>query len=125
MANDDEVPEELRTFLEFVGKDTSSNDIQTEDLYVKQIQKSIRSIKESREMEHRFQGAWATSQLKEGRLEERREAVLDLLGEMGNVSQTIYERIMSEEKLDILRQMFKLAAKSDSLEQFEENISNL
>jgi len=135
--NENEIPKELRAFLEFVGKDTSSNDMETEDLYVKQIQKTIRSIKENREMEHRFQGAWAVSEFRKGReegraegraqgkLEERRESVLEILEEMGKIPQQLYRRIVSEQNMDKLKEMRKLAGTSDSLEQFEEKISNL
>lgn len=84
-------------------------------------------------MEHHFQGAWAVSEFKkgreegraEGKLEERRNSVLELLEEMGKVPYQLYGRIMSEQNMDVLSKMRKLAAKSDSLEQFEEKISNL
>ena len=131
--NGNEIPKELRAFLEFVGKDTSSNDMKIEDSYVKQLQKSIRSIKESREMEHRFQGAWAVSEFRrgkaegkaEGKLEALRDSVIEFLDELQGDSVLIRERILAEESVDVLKKMLKVAAKSDSIEQFRENISNL
>ena len=103
--------------------------METEDAYVKQIQKSIRSIKESREMEHRFQGAWAVSEFRrgkaEGQLEEKRNSVIELLEELGTISPTMHEYIISENRTDILKAMHKAAAKAESLEQFEEQIANL
>ena len=127
--NGDKVPIGLKAFLDFVDKDTESNDMESEDAYVKQIQKTIRSIKESREMEHRFQGAWATSEYNrgkvEGKLQAKRDAVLELLEEYGNIPQSVHERVWAESDVDVLKRMHKAAAKSDSIEQFEEKIANL
>ena len=123
--NESEVPRELKAFLEFVGKDTSSNDTETEDSYVKQLQQTIRSIKENREMEHRFQGAWATSEFKRGKAEGKRNSVLELLEDLGEISEALREVIMSEESMDVLKEMLKLASKVNSIEEFEEKISNL
>lgn len=129
------IPEELLEFLEFVEKDTSSNDMKTENSYVKQIQRTIRSIKESREMEcrYRFQGDMLVREFKrgrnegreEGKLETARSSVLELLEDLGPVSESVHERIMSEKDIDILKEMLKIAAKAESLEQFEERISDL
>ena len=125
----DKIPIGLKAFLDFVDKDTESNDMESEDAYVKQIQKTIRSIKESREMEHRFQGAWATSEYNrgkvEGNLQAKRDAVLELLEEYGNIPQSVHERVWAESDVDVLKRMHKAAAKSDSIEQFEEKIANL
>ena len=105
--------------------------VETGDSYVKQIQNTIRSLKESREMECRYQfaGDMLVREYKkgklEGRLEAKRSDILELLEEFGTVSEHTYERIMSENRIDTLRAMLKVAAKADSLEQFEELISNL
>lgn len=125
--NSKDIPEELEQFLQFVGKDTASNDMETTDSYVKQLQNTIRSIKENREMECRYQfaGDMLVREYKRGRLEMKRNDILELLEELGTVSSFIHERIMSENRIDILNIMFKAAVKADSLEQFEEMISNL
>lgn len=131
--NGDKIPKELKAFLEFVGRDTPSNDMKTEDSYVKQLQKSIRSIKESREMEHRFQGAWAVSEFRrgkaegkaEGKMEALRDSVIEFLDEMEGNSISIREQILAEKDVDVLKKMLKFASKSDSVEQFKEKISNL
>lgn len=118
-------------FLEFVRTDTISNDTETADSYVKQLQSTIRSIKESREMECRYQfaGDMLVREYKrgksEGKLETKRNDILELLEELGKVSKFTYERIMSENREDVLKIMHKAAAKADSLEQFEKEISNL
>ena len=60
-----------------------------------------------------------------GKLEMKRSDILELVEELGRISKSTYERIMSENNEDILKQMHKVAAKSDSIEQFEKMLSNL
>ena len=126
-----EIAEELKQFLEFVRGDTASNDTETTDSYVKQLQDTIRRIKENREMECRYQfaGDMLVREYKrgksEGKLETKRSDILEILEGLDTVSKFIYERIMSENREDVLKTMLILAAKADSLEQFEKEISNL
>lgn len=61
----------------------------------------------------------------EGRREERQEAILELLEELGTVSEMLRDRILSETEIDTLKTMTKLANKAGSVEEFEEQISNL
>ncbi len=129
------IPVELLEFLKFVEEDTASNDMETENLFIKQIQRTIRNIKESREMEcrYQFQGDMLYREYKrgrnegmeEGKLENARYFVLDFLEELCSVPESVRERIMSEKDIDVLKEMLKIAAKAESLEQFEERISNL
>lgn len=125
--NSSMIPGELLEFLKFVEKDTSSNDMKTENLFVKQIQRTIRSIKESREMEcrYRFQGDMLYREYRRGKLESAKESILELLEELGLVPDSMKERIMSEKDIDVLKEMLKIAARVESLEQFEERISDL
>ncbi|MBQ2764237.1 MAG: aminopeptidase [Firmicutes bacterium] len=58
-------------------------------------------------------------------LEIRREDIMDILEDFGEIPKSLYERIMLEDEMCILKKMLKAAAKADSLEQFEELISNL
>lgn len=50
---------------------------------------------------------------------------MELLEELGEIPASLEAYIMSEEELDVLKAMFKAAAKADSLKQFKELISNL
>ena len=101
------------------------------DSYVKQLQNTIRSIKESREMECRYQfaGDMLVREFKKGKkegiLEAQRNDILELLEDLGAISKFTYECIMSENREDVLKAMHKAAAKADSVEQFENLISNL
>ena len=133
--NSKEIPETLEQFLQFVRNDTASNDMETTNSYVKQLQNTIRSIKENREMECRYQfaGDMLVREFKKGKKEGRMEGILEtqknnileLLEDLGRVSNSTYERIMSENREEVLKTMLKVAVKADSLEQFENLISNL
>lgn len=52
--NANEVPKELVTFLNFVRADLRESEANFEDDFVRRLQKSIRKVKSSREMEERF-----------------------------------------------------------------------
>lgn len=58
----------------------------------------------------------------EGRAEGRAASILDLLEEMGEVPGELRERIMSENDVPTLSDWLKLAAKSESVEQFLQNM---
>ena len=48
--------------------------------------------------------------------------IIELLEDLGEVSETLKNKIMKEEKLDILKKWLKLAAKAETVEEFEKNI---
>lgn len=130
--NPKEVPKELVSFLKFVRADLKESMTEFEDDYVRRLQQSIQDIKVSREMETRYmtleqlikderKEAKLEGKL-EGKLEAKRESVLELLAELGKVSNEVEDRINKEENLDVLNAWIKLAAKSDSISMFEENM---
>lgn len=59
---------------------------------------------------------------KEEKLETMQEVILELLGEKGEVSKELKERILVENNLGVLSAWHKLAAKSDSVEAFVERM---
>ncbi len=58
----------------------------------------------------------------EGKAEGKAEAVLDLLMERGEVSEELKRRILSEDDIQVLKRWLKLAAKSESVEVFANNM---
>ncbi len=58
----------------------------------------------------------------EGKAEGKAEAVLELLEDLGSIPEEVRVRILSETDLGNLRVWNKLAAKSDSIEQFLQNM---
>ena len=121
--DEESIPKELKAFLKFVKEDTPENNTGTDDAYVRKLQETIRSLKENRELESSFM-TWEDIR-QESKAEERKEIILELLEELGEVSQNLNELILSENRMRILKSMTKLANQAKSIEEFEEQISNL
>ena len=54
----------------------------------------------------------------EGKAEGKAEYIIDLLEELGSISDELREKIMTEKNLEILDKWHKLAAKAKSMEEF-------
>ena len=146
--NASEVSEGIVKFLQFVRADLEGSKQDFGDAFVEKLQKSVIGVKESREMEERFMTieqyikeeaeelceelceevrAVAREEGRaEGHTEGQRlgivESVLCLLEELGIVSEELREKIQNETELQILQRWLKLAAKSESLEQFQKDM---
>ena len=102
-------------FLKFVRADLEDSEKDYKDAYVKKLQESIRQVKESREMEERFM--LFQEMLRDERAEGKAEYIIDLLEELGSISDELREKIMTEKNLEILDKWHKLAAKAKSMEE--------
>ena len=134
--NEEDVPQELVRFLKFVTADLEESEMDFQDELVKQFQETIHNIKTDREMGERYMifEEMLREEKQEGRLEGRqegriegrieatREAVLELLEDLGEVSERIRERIERLEELEDLKALHKLAARAASLQVFEEKM---
>ena len=107
-------------FLKFVRADLEDSEKDYKDAYVKKLQESIRQVKESREMEERFMlfQEMLREERTEGILFGKAEDVVELLEELGPVSDKVHEKIMTEKSLETLKKWHKLAAKAESMEEF-------
>lgn len=135
--DEENIPRELKAFLDFVKTDAPGNDVEIDDVYVKSLQETIRSVKENREMERSFMTKEEIRRegVEEGRIEgrivERREMIIECLQELVSeeTSVTLLEelraRIASETDLSLLKKMTRLVIEATSAEEFERNISNL
>lgn len=122
--NDEEVPEELVKFLKYVGTDLNNSTNDFGDDFVARLQEAVRYVKESREMEERYMllDELIKTERKEGKVEERIEAIQELLEEVGAIPKALKERLEGETDLKLLRRWHKAAAKAQSIEQFMEEI---
>ena len=93
-----EVPEGMVKFLKFVRADLTESEKDFEDAYVKKLQESVRHVKESREMEGGVMGLQEVGG--DGRAEGEgggeAECSIDLLEELGSISDELREKIMTE-----------------------------
>ena len=55
----------------------------------------------------------------EGRVEDRAEAVIELLEDLGELSDSLKACIMEQNDLELLRKWLKIAARAESIEEFE------
>lgn len=60
--------------------------------------------------------------LEQGRLNRSRQAILDLLEDLGDIPQDIYSRVDAEDNTEALRTWLKIAAKAISFDAFREKI---
>ena len=60
--------------------------------------------------------------LNQGRVEERRQMLIEILEEKGEVSEELQKMIQEESDLEVLKRSGKLALKVESVNQFEEEI---
>lgn len=124
--------EELVKFLNFVKADLSESESDFKDDFVEKLQNTIRRIKSNREMEERFmifeemlrdeRAEGRAEGRVEGRTESKIEDIFELLEELSTIPDDLRSRIADEKDLEVLKKWFKLAAKSDSLDEFLERM---
>lgn len=122
--NVDEVSEAMAKFLEYVKADLQESTRDFEDDFVRSIQASVQYVKESREMEERFMilHEMLRDERAEGKAEGKAEDVIELLEDLGTISEELREKIMKETDLILLKRWLRTAAKADSIEQFQKNM---
>lgn len=125
--NPEEIPKEIELFLKFIREDSATVNKYFEGNFTRQIQESMNDVKKNRELENRrmtLEEYLEDEKVLMG-LEIGKEYIMDILEEFGEIPKSLYDRIMLEDEMCVLKKMLKVAAKADSLEQFEELISNL
>ena len=130
--NDREVPGELVSFLNFVKADLSESETDFEDDFVEKLQNTIRRIKSNREMEERFmifeemlrdeRAEGKAEGIAEGKAEAVLEMLLELMSNLGEIPDELRNRITSEKDLETLKKWHRLAARSESLDEFLEKM---
>ena len=130
--NESEVPKELVTFLRYVKADLAESEEAFDDPYVEQLQKFIRKVKRSREMEERFMifeemlKEEHAQDLEEGRREglvegcvsTLKETLLLFLKNFGEVPNEISEQIQLQQETEVLKHWMKIAFQSETLDEF-------
>lgn len=93
-----------------------------DDDFISGVERRILQIKSSRNWEARFMRLEIELKNKwnEGRLEGRKEDILDLLAQHGEIPEDIRSRINGEEDEAELKKWLAAAAKADSMEAFRE-----
>ena len=108
------------SFLNFVKADLSESETDFEDDFVEKLQNTIRRIKSNREMEERFMifEEMLRAERAEGKAEAVLEMLLELMSNLGEIPDELRNRITSEKDLETLKKWHRLAARSESLDEF-------
>ena len=112
------------SFLNFVTADLSESETDFEDDFVEKLQNTIRRIKSNREMEERFMifEEMLRDERAEGKAEAVLEMLLELMNDLGEIPDELRNRITSEKDLETLKKWLRLAARSESLDEFWEKM---
>lgn len=119
-----EVSAELVHFLGYMEQSTDKYVENIPENSIRRIHGRVQEIKQWRKMEERYMTMEELVQdrerksHREGLAEGLVSAVLDLLSDMGSVPEALEAQIKSERNPDTLRNWNKVAAKSDSIEEF-------
>lgn len=122
--NPQEVSESLVNFLKFVKADLKESKEESEDPFVRQLQKTIEKIKVNREMGERFMVFQETLSEEravgrnEGKQEMQKETIVRLLGKLGSLSDSLRKQIEEEADSEVLDSLYEKAMEAESLEQF-------
>ena len=128
--------EALVRFLEFVKADLSESMRDYGDEFVRSLQKSVKAVKESREMEGRYMlfEELLREERTEGRAEGREEGraegraqgitegridiLLSILEDLGEISGELEGKIREETDPEIIKEWCRIAAKCESIPEF-------
>ena len=118
--NTEQVPKELVSFLKFVHADLKESQNDFQDDYVRQVQKSVTHIKESREMEERFMllELLLKDERKEAQLQEAIEMLRIVLEKFGKLPDGLLEELYQQRDIEVIRSWMRTASRAQSLDEF-------
>lgn len=117
-----EPPEELRQLARYLEESTAEN---AKSAGLARLHEMVMGVKSDKEVGLAYMKSFEIERRirNEGRAEGRAEDIMDLLGDIGSVPEELGNRIRGQKNLETLREWLKLAARSKSVEEFEEMIS--
>lgn len=128
--NEEEVPKELVDFLHYVTE-SNENGLPDEcDERLKRLHESIREIKASADMEVEYMKMEERERIirDEGKqigiINGKIESVLELLEDKGEVPEKVKAEIFAETDPEVLKKWLRLAAKSETIEEFCKEIDH-
>ena len=126
--NSKDVPKELVSFLKFVHADLKESQKDFQDDYVRQVQKSVTHIRESREMEERFmllellledeRREGQKQGEEEGQLKMAKEMLEMTLSRLGRLPNSLLETLHQQQDIERLKAWMQTALTAHSLDEF-------
>jgi predicted transposase/invertase (TIGR01784 family) len=125
----DGLSRELRNLLDYFQTESPK------DEYTKKLQEKVAEVRKDNEwrenymtwemkLDERWEQGMAQG-VKQGMAQGKIDSIINLLDEVGEVSETLVEYLNQQSDMDTLAKWLKLAARADSVEEFEEKIGVL
>jgi hypothetical protein len=141
--NDSEVSQELIDLLHYIESTCDAVSAASESSRIHRIHERVQKVKANEEIGVKYMQAWEERYYDkldarlEGRREGRREgeiegkrkgkieSVLELLEDLGPVPEELKAQLENIDDLALLKQLHRIAAKADSIEQFKTAMDEL
>lgn len=126
--NVQEVPQELIHFLHYMEHSTDEYVSQVSEKSITRLHKRVTRLKQRRELEAQYMTVEDLIRSRErkamtaGKAEGKAEAILELLEERESISGDLRRRILEEKNIEVLNRWVKLAAKAQSVDDFEKQL---
>lgn len=128
--NDHEVSQELIDFLHYIECTEEELALRSGSENIRKIHECVKRIKSSEEIGVKYMQTWEEKVYErekgktEGRVEGKVEDILCLLEEIGELPEDLRKRITDQRDYTVLTKWLKLAARSGSIEEFCEKITD-
>ncbi|MBD5474451.1 MAG: hypothetical protein HDR17_00440 [Lachnospiraceae bacterium] len=111
------ISQELKELLQYLESTTWNNAVNEP---LREVQSMVDKVKYDKEVSISYMKSYERDWMmrNEGRTEERVESIKDFLSDLGPIPESVTAQIESETNLDTLKRWVKLAARSDSIEEF-------
>jgi hypothetical protein len=129
--NNSEVSQELIDLLHYIESTCDAVSAASESSRIHRIHERVQKVKANEEIGVKYMQAWEERYYDkldarlEGRIEERISSILELLEELGPVPNEIKTQLERIDDLTLLKQLHRVAAKADSIEQFKTAMDEL
>lgn len=115
-------PKDLRLLAQYMEDSTAEN---AKSEMLERLHKMVMGVKSDKEVGLAYM-KWYEIEKRirtEGKAEGKTEGIMELLEDIGMISEELEKRIQEQRNLDTLNKWLKLAARSESIEEFEKLIS--
>lgn len=127
-TNGEAFSQEFLDFMTYLTETTGQNAENSNSDRIRTIHKNVCRIKDSEKMGVKYMQTWEEKILirqagkeegrVEGKIESRREDIISLLEELGELSEELREIIEKEKEENVLKEWLKQAARAGSVEEF-------
>lgn len=114
-----ELTEDMQAFLDYLlGK------VDGDNAFIREVEKEVVASKSHEEWRVEYMALHMRDwdNIREGKAEGKAEFILELLVELGDVSEELQTRILEERNLEVLSRWHKIAARCEAIAEFEEKM---